>query len=159
MMRAETFMIAAGAAVFMVASAATFYSQRQTVRQPVQQSAKADFFYRQSAAFAELRLRKAELEAAAESLAETYTDEFPKLAEIRFAVGAVDREIGRLAAVKSSSPAILSSALGKLMIRKAELETEKWALLRNLASEHPDVKRMNRRIEIFESAIREILDH
>jgi hypothetical protein len=156
-MRAPNFTIAAGVAVFMMASGATCFSQRQTVRPPAPPAVKADT-YRHSAAFAELRLKKAELEAAAESLAETYTDEFPKLAEMRFAVGAVDREIGRLAAVRNSSPAILSSALGKLMIRKAELETEKWALLRNLASEHPDVKRMNRRIEIFESAIREVLD-
>jgi hypothetical protein len=110
-----------------------------------------------SAAFAEIILRKTELEAELESLLINYTEEFPKVKEMRFESDSLQKAIGRLAMVKSAEAAKLTLALGKLMVRKAELETDLWNLLEKYDDNHPEVKRVRRKIEIYESAIKEIL--
>ncbi|HEY0659302.1 MAG TPA: hypothetical protein VGD05_12545 [Pyrinomonadaceae bacterium] len=110
-----------------------------------------------SAAFAEIILRKTELEAELESLLINYTEEFPKVKEMRFESDSLKKAIGRLAMVKSAEAAKLTLALGKLMVRKAELETDLWNLLEKYDDNHPEVKRVRRKIEIYESAIKEIL--
>jgi hypothetical protein len=51
----------------------------------------------------------------------------------------------------------LSSALGKLLVRKTELEVDLWNLRRQYNAEHPDVKRAARRLSTFEKAVAEIL--
>lgn len=110
-----------------------------------------------SAAFAEIILRKTELEAELESLLINYTEEFPKVKEMRFESDSLKRAIERLALVKSAEASKLTSALGKLMVRKAELETDLWNLRKKYDDNHPEVKRAGRKIAIYESAIKEIL--
>ena len=112
---------------------------------------------RSSAAYAEVLLRKTELQAETEGLAVEYTEEFPKLAEARFALEAIERERLRLLALKPAAASRLTTALGKLMVRKAEQEVQLWTLRKSLQEGHPDVKRAKRRVEIFEAAIKEIL--
>ena len=80
--------------------------------------------YKSTPAFAEIILRKTELESELESLLVSYTEEFPKVKEIRYESGLLKKEIERLSAVKSAESSKLTLALGKLMIRKVELETE-----------------------------------
>ena len=110
-----------------------------------------------SPAYAEVLLRRTELQAEAESLSAEYTEEHPKVAETRFALEAIERERARLLAVKAADAGRLSAALGKLMVRKAECEVEVWGLRKNLQDAHPDVKRAKRKGEIYEAAIKEIL--
>ena len=112
---------------------------------------------RSSAAYAEVLLRKTELQAETEGLAAEYTDEFPKLAEARYALEAVERERLRLLSLKPAAASRLTLALGKLMVRKAEQEVELWTLRKSLQEGHPDVKRAKRKVEIYEAAIKEIL--
>ncbi len=109
-----------------------------------------------SPAFAELILRKTELLADLESLLISYTEEFPKIKELRFEIDALDKETARLTTVKENSK--LTLALGKLLVRKAELTTDFWSLQKKYGDEHPDVKRAKRKIEIYENAIKEILN-
>ena len=90
-------------------------------------------------------------------LAVEYTDDHPKVAEGRAALEIFDRERTRLLAVKPADAGKLSLALGKLIVRKAELELELWGLRKSLQEAHPDVKRARRRVEIYEAAIKEIL--
>jgi len=47
--------------------------------------------------------------------------------------------------------------LGKMMVRKVELQLELWSLQLQLGDAHPDVKRARRRVEIYENAVKEIL--
>lgn len=110
-----------------------------------------------SPAYAEVLLRRVELQAELEALSSEYTDEHPKVAETRTALEAIDRERVRLLAVKPTDAGRLSLALGKLMVKKADTEVEVWALRKNLQDAHPDVKRAKRKSEIYEAAIREIL--
>lgn len=108
-----------------------------------------------TAAFAEIALRRAETEADLEALLVDYTDDFPKVKELRFTLTRIDAEIARLKAMKTSDRA--TSALGKLMVRKVEAEVELWKLQQSYADGHPEVRRAAKRVEIFEKAIKEIL--
>lgn len=112
---------------------------------------------RSSAAYPELLLKRTELRSDLESLLLEYTEEYPKVIEIRFTLGVVQKETDRLNKLKSKEGSRLTLALGKLIVRKIELETDLWSLLRNYKDEHPDVKRAKRKVEIYEAAIREIL--
>lgn len=124
---------------------------------PVPAAAVTAADHKASPAYAELRLKKAELESELESLLTEYTEEYPKIREARATLGFVQKEIDRLAAAGPGAMPRLTPALGKLMVRKAEMETEVWRLLETMQPAHPDVKRAKRRVEIFEAAIKEIL--
>ncbi|HEV8590798.1 MAG TPA: hypothetical protein VGQ55_01745 [Pyrinomonadaceae bacterium] len=112
---------------------------------------------RSSPAYAELLLRKTELSAELESLILEYTEEYPKVRESRYAIALLDRDLTRIATIKPTDSGKLTLALGKLMLRRVELETELGMLLRTFKDEHPDVKRLKKKIEIYEGAIKEIL--
>jgi uncharacterized protein involved in exopolysaccharide biosynthesis len=112
---------------------------------------------RSSPAYAELLLRKTELQAEMESLLVEYTDEYPKIKEARFELAALQKDIDRILAVKQADASRLTQALGKLILRKIELETGLWALRAKYNDEHPDVKRAKRKLEIYEASIKEIL--
>jgi hypothetical protein len=114
-------------------------------------------FYLSSPAFAEVILRKTELESELESLLISYTEDFPKVKAIRFELEILKKQIERLAAVKSAESAKLTLALGKLLVRKAELETDLWNLRGKYDENHAEVKRAKRKVEIYEASIKEIL--
>lgn len=112
---------------------------------------------RSSPAFAEILLRRTEMEAEVESLVLEYTDEFPKVKELRQGILLLNKESDRLFKVTPEKADSLTLALGKLMVRKVEAEVDLWRPQQSYADGHPDVKRAKRRLEIFEKAIKEIL--
>jgi hypothetical protein len=69
----------------------------------------------------------------------------------------ISKDAERLLAVKPSDAAKLTTALGKMMVRKVELQLELWSLQQQLGDAHPDVKRARRKVEIYENAVKEIL--
>jgi len=110
-----------------------------------------------SPAYAEVLLRKTELLSELESLLIEYTEEYPKVKDLRFETVVLQKELDKLLAVNPAESSKLSAALGKLMVRKCELETNLWSLQKEFNDQHPDVKRAKRKLEIFESAIKDIL--
>lgn len=108
-----------------------------------------------SAAYAELILQRAELSAELESLLIEYTDEYPRIRRLRVELGALQKEIDRLFSIVDQNR--LTAALGKLMVRKAQAEVELWALRKDYKDDHPDVVTARKKVEVFESAIREIV--
>ena len=112
---------------------------------------------RSSSAFAEVSLRKVELEAEIESYLADYTEQNPKVIdarnELRFLVGDLDR----IFAVRPTEVARLTEALGKMIVRRAALEADVERLMRAYSKDHPNVKRAKRKAVIFEASIREIL--
>ena len=112
---------------------------------------------RSSAAFSEVILRRAELEAELESLLTEFTEEYPKVKTDRFTLAQLQKQLDILLAVKPADASKLTLALGKLMVKKVELETDLWSLQQGLADGHPDVKRAKKKVEIFDKAIKEIL--
>jgi uncharacterized protein involved in exopolysaccharide biosynthesis len=110
-----------------------------------------------SPAYAELLLRRTELESDLESMLMEYTEDYPKIKETRYELALIQRSGVRLQNVKPSDAGKLTLALGKLMVRKAALETELWQLQNQYKDGHPEVKRAKKKVEIFDKAINEIL--
>jgi uncharacterized protein involved in exopolysaccharide biosynthesis len=108
-----------------------------------------------SPAYAEVLFKKTELSAELENLLIEYTEDYPSVKELRFEVGLLQKDLDKLLSVADASR--LSVALGKLMVRKAELAADVWSLQRQYADEHPEVKRAKRKVEVFDQAIKEIL--
>ena len=137
-----------------------FFLTTSATGQTQKQAAKIDPFkaLRSTAAYSEVLLKETELKAEVESLAGEYTDEHPKLKESRFALGAVQKEKARLLTTHPAEAEKLTLSLGKIMVRKVDAEVELWRLQQSLADNHPDVKRAKKKVEVFEAAIKEILD-
>lgn len=123
---------------------------------PTETSSAQSPIYR-SQAWAELSLRKAELAAELESLSSEYTEDYPRIKEIKHSLETLESERARLWKVKTTDAERLTPALGRLIVRKVELETDLWRLLQSYKDEHPDVKRAKKKVDVFEAAIKEIL--
>ena len=133
-------------------------SQAQTTQKPsAPASALGTAAVKSTAAYAEVLLRKTERESELEEFLLDYTEEFPKVKEIKFELGLLQKELDKITAVNASDSGKLTLALGKLIVRKTEIETDLWNLRRQYADDHPEVKRARRKAEVYERAIKEIL--
>ncbi len=110
-----------------------------------------------SPAYAEILLRKTERESQLGELLLTYTDEFPKVEEMKFELAWLQKMIDDLAASNAADAAKLSLALGKLMVRETELRVDLWNLHKQYKDDHIEIKRARRKVEIYEKAVKEIL--
>lgn len=110
-----------------------------------------------SPAYAEILLRKTERESQLEEFLIDYTEDFPKIKELRFELDSLQKESSKILATNAADAGKLTLALGKLIVRQTELETDWWNLRRKYNDEHPEVKRAKRKVEVFERAVREIL--
>lgn len=135
------------------ASAAVVFGQAPAKPRPAAPAAS----YKTTAAYAEIGLRKAELESELEALLVEYTEEFPKVKEIRQTLSFLKKGEERLAAAPAEPAGRFTSALGKLIVRKSELEADLARLSEAFQPSHPDVRRARRKVEVFDSAIKEIL--
>jgi uncharacterized protein involved in exopolysaccharide biosynthesis len=134
------------------------FSQTVNKNKPVPASSnQAAQTIKSSPAYAEVLLRRTERESELEEFLLDYTDEFPKVKEIKFELGLINREMDKILAINASESGKLTLALGKLIVRKIELETDLWNLRRQYNDDHPEVKRAKRKVEAFERAIKEIL--
>jgi uncharacterized protein involved in exopolysaccharide biosynthesis len=137
--------------------AAFCFSQAKPTNKPNSTPAADLQLIKSSPAYAEVLLRKTELQSSVESMLTEFTEEHPKVQEAKYSLQVLQQESDRLMSVKPSEAGKLTLALGKLIVRKIELETELWLLLKAYKEEHPDVKRARRKVEIYEAAIKEIL--
>jgi len=112
---------------------------------------------RSSPAYAEVLLRRTELQAELEAVRADYTDANPKIIDMRFELTVLDKALEKVYAVKPTEAGKLTLALGKMLVKRASLETDVARLLRNYTNDNTEVKRARRRVEIFDSAIKEIL--
>jgi uncharacterized protein involved in exopolysaccharide biosynthesis len=110
-----------------------------------------------SPAYAELLLRRTERESELEGLLLDYTEEFPKVKEIKFEMELLKKEMDKIAAVNAAESGKLTLALGKLIVRKVEIEADLWNLRLQYKDDHAEVRRAKRKVEIYERAIKEIL--
>lgn len=108
-----------------------------------------------SSAYAEILLRKTELDSEVESLLESYTEDFPKLKESRYELGLIQKDLDKILAQTDVSK--LTLALGKMLVRRATLNTNLWALQTKYGAEHPEVKRAKRKVLSFDNAVKEIM--
>jgi hypothetical protein len=110
-----------------------------------------------SAAYADVILRRTELEADLESMLLDYTDEHPKVKQARLELALIQRELDRLLAVKPEDAGKLSEALGKLMVRKTAFEVDLELLRDKTDDKNPNVISAQKKVDVFEKAIKDIL--
>lgn len=113
---------------------------------------------RGSSAYAEVLLKKTEIESELESLSLDYTAEFPRVKELKYSLSILQRDTDKILATKTGDAGRLTQALGKLIGRRVDLETDLWKLVELYKEDHPDVKRAKRRVEIYDRAIKQIID-
>ena len=127
------------------------------VRKPDKPSISVSNTLKHSATFAEVLLRRTELESDLEESLVTYTEEYPKVKEARYELSVLKKELAKLNSVKAGETGKLTSALGKLIVRKATVETDYWVLSSRFTAEDPRVRRAKKKLEIFQRALNEIL--
>jgi len=108
-------------------------------------------------AYAEVLLRKTELLADLEAYTPDYTDANPKILELRAEMASIDKSLARILAVKPAQTGRLTEALGRMMVKKAALEADLQRLSRQYNKDYPDVKRAQRRVDLYASSIDDIL--
>lgn len=108
-------------------------------------------------AFAEVLLQKTETEAELESLLVTYTEEYPKIKSLRLTLKLLNKELESFLKLDTSQVSKLSTALGKLILRKVETEVEVNELLEEETEKSPEVMRLRKKLQIFEKAVKEIM--
>lgn len=154
---ANLFRLGCVIAVLVTASAAFSFGQTPPSNRSEPSGSSASNGAAATPAYAELLLRKTEAQSDLESLLVDYNDEYPRVKELRVILAFVDRDLIRLRKVKPADVSRLTLALGKLMLRRIELEIDLWKLQAVYKDEHPDVKRAKKKVAIYESAIAEIL--
>lgn len=137
----------------ILGAAITAFPMLASAQQPVPEAGPI----RSSAAYAEVLLRKTDILADLEALSVDYTDANPKIVDLRFELATLDKSLEKIFGVKPSETGKLTQALGKLIVRRAVLETEHARLGRSYNKDHPEVKRAKRKVEIFDAAIKEVL--
>jgi uncharacterized protein involved in exopolysaccharide biosynthesis len=108
-------------------------------------------------AFAELILLKTEVESTLEELLLDYKEEYPEVKKNRDELGFINKELDKLLKLDASQMPKLTLALGKLLVRKIELQSDLSSLRENYKEDNPEVVRAKKKLEIFEKAIAEIM--
>lgn len=145
--------------LILVSLLAVFCRAQANVKNGEQRNAfsKPNFQVKSSPAYAEIILRKTERASQLEELLLDYTEEFPKIKEIRYELSLIEAGLNKILGVPVSDVGKLTLALGKLLVRKTELETDLWSLRQEYTDDRPEVKRAKRKVEIFDKAVRDIL--
>lgn len=145
------------AIIFIFYFSITCFAQTNIKKPSTQFSSVNNQSVKSSPAYAEIILLKTELEAQLEELLIGFTEDFPKIKELRFQLGLIQKQTDKILSVKSADAGKLTLALGKLIVRRIELETEHWKLRAQYNDDFSEVKRAKRKVEVFDRAIGEIL--
>jgi uncharacterized protein YpmS len=119
---------------------------------------KASQEVKSSAAFAEIILRTTELESDLQEFLVSYTEEYPKVKETRYELNLLRDDLNKISKLKGIETNKLTLALGKLLVRKAQIATDYWVLKNRYNDDHPEAKKAKTKLAIFEKAVKEILD-
>ena len=112
---------------------------------------------RSSPAFAELILRRAELEATGEELLVLYEVDARQVKENRFELVMIDRDLKTISSTCEAQTDKLTLSLGKLLVRRATLAKEHWVLKSRYGDAHRNAQIALRKLKIFDRAIDEIM--
>ena len=142
-------------ATFLLASA-IFLSQGAQAQ--TTQATDSSSSVKASPAYAEIMVRKVELQSDLEAMLLDYKEEFPKIRSMKREIEILDASIEMLMKLPLSANGKMTSTVGRLIVRRAELETESTETAARYGGDHPEVRRAKKRVEVFERAIRELLN-
>jgi hypothetical protein len=110
-----------------------------------------------SAAYIELVIHKADIDAELVDLLVEYTEEYPKVKQLKWEAGLVQAELENLLKVDSSVLPKLTESFAKLLLQKIKMQVDLAEVRSAHKDDHPDVQRAMRRVEIYDKAIKELL--
>lgn len=110
-----------------------------------------------SAAYAEVSLRYVEVSAEIDAMLADYTENHPSVVKARIVWDSLTADNLRMRAVKPEEAGKLTAALGKTIVRKAELLAEYKTLERQYPADNPEVRRAKKRYEYFAAVVDGIL--
>jgi len=110
-----------------------------------------------SAAYIELTLHKTIINAELVDLLEEYTEEYPRVKELKLEVQYVQAELVNLQELGASLLPRLTESFAKLLLQKIKMQVDLALLRAAHKDDHPDVKRAIRRVDIYEKAIKDVL--
>jgi uncharacterized protein involved in exopolysaccharide biosynthesis len=131
--------------------------QQQNQAQTQQQQQQQQSSTKSSPAYGELVMRKVEVEADLKQLLVDYTEEHPRAKEKKVELDALNREMDKIAAMDNAMIPKLTSTIGKLILRKIELEAEMFRLSGQYAKDHPFIKKTRDKLEVIEGEIQKAL--
>ncbi len=110
-----------------------------------------------SPAYIELTLYKANIEAELLDMLVEYTDEYPKVKELKLEVQFVQAELVSMQELGIATLPKLTESFAKLLLQKIRMQVDLAQLRAVHKDDHPDVKRAMRRVDIYEKAIKDVL--
>jgi hypothetical protein len=110
-----------------------------------------------SAAYIELALHKANIEAELVDMLVDYTDEYPRVKELKLETQYVQAELLSLQELDVSLLPKLTESFAKLLLQKIKMQVDLAQQRAVHKDDHPDVKRAIRRVDIYEKAIKDLL--
>jgi uncharacterized protein involved in exopolysaccharide biosynthesis len=125
--------------------------QPQTVPQTPQGSTKS------TEAYGALVLRKVEVEAEYKEMLVDYTEEHPRVKIKKAEIDSLNFEMEKIAAMDSSFIPKLTATVGKLVLKKIDLQTEVNKLLLQYSEDHDLVKRAKQKVAVIEEEIQKVL--
>ena len=125
--------------------------------QKIDYSTPASKAIKSSPAYSALVLQRTVIRAELEEMLITYTEDFPKVKDARHEIDLINFELTRLLETKVTDSCKLSDSLGKLMLKKTEVEMGLFNLKKKYKDDHPDVLRAKRKLDIYDKAVAEIL--
>ncbi|CAN5616085.1 hypothetical protein BH20ACI4_BH20ACI4_05120 [soil metagenome] len=129
----------------------------QTDAKKIDYSTPASKAIKSSPAYSALVLQRTVIKAELEEMLVTYTEDFPKVKDARHEIDLINFELTRLLDTKVTDSCKLSDSLGKLMLKKTEVEMQVYNLKKKYNDDHPEVLRAKRKLDIYEKAVAEIL--
>lgn len=129
----------------------------QTENKKLDYSTPTSKAIKSSPAYSALVLQRTVIKAELEEMLVTYTEDFPKVKDARHEIDLINFELNRLLDTKVTDSCKLSDSLGKLMLKKTEVEMTIYNLKKKYNDDHPDVLRTKRKLDIYEKAVAEIL--
>lgn len=146
------------ALVFLFFSSAAFSQTGAPAKAgPAKPGAPAGNPIKSSAAYIELTLHRADTEAELLDMLVEYTEEYPKVKQLKLEVAFVQTELDNLLKLDASLLPKLTESFAKLLLQKVRMQIDLAVLRVAHKDDHPDVQRALRRVEIYEKAIKELL--
>lgn len=131
---------------------ATISATTVTVQPVAEVSKVAD-----TGAYAEVFAARVEAEAELKVLTTDLTEETAQVREKKLERDLLDREVRWLTALPSTSHEKMTTALGRLLVRKTQAEVSLKMLSANYAESFPSVKKARTRIEVYNNEIQKLL--
>jgi hypothetical protein len=120
-------------------------------------TAKRNPAIRDTAAYVELLVSKTVSEADLQILLVDFNEEAAQVKEKRFELALLEQTMKNIETVPADKLPKLTSAVGKLLVRRIEAEARLKTLIGAYAEQHPLVQKGRIRVQVFGDAIKKLL--